>query len=79
MNCGVTRDRKEYHDHLSESNREWMEAASAPSAAATISKSGIKSEQKERDDDDGKKKTVSLRPDGDADWHLESYDGMTLP
>jgi len=71
MNCGVTRDRKEYHDHLSESNKEWMEAASA--------KSGMDSDKKVRDNDGKKKKAASLRPDGDADWYQESYDGMSLP
>lgn len=63
MNCGITRDRKEYHDLLYESNKEWMEAA----------KAGMDSEE----NDDNKKK--ALRPDGDADWYQESYDGMTLP
>eukprot|EP00985_Skeletonema_marinoi_P002144 scaffold873_cov120-Skeletonema_marinoi.AAC.1 len=75
MNCGVTRDRKEYHDHLSESNREWMEAA----AATTATKSGMESGKKVRDNDGKKKKAASLRPDGDADWYQESYDGMSLP
>ena len=76
MNCGVTRDRKEYHDHLLEHNKEWIEANTS-----TSSSSNEESEQDASKNSAGekKKKVASLRPDGDADWHLESYDGITLP
>lgn len=76
MNCGVTRDRSEYHDHLSETNKEWMEAATANNTAAAAA-AGMDSENKASDDDT--KAAALLRPDGDADWYQESYDGMTLP
>lgn len=69
MNCGVTRDRKEYHEHLLESNRQWLEEVTRKSSPGT--------------DDEGKvdesKTAAPLRPDGDADWYQESYDGMILP
>jgi len=32
MNCGITRDRKEYHDLLYKFNKEWMEEATAATA-----------------------------------------------
>ena len=39
----------------------------------------MESGKKVRDNDGNKKKAASLRPDGDADWYQESYDGMSLP
>ena len=64
MNCGMTRDRKDYHDQLWEWNTEWMTEAIAGMA------------NKEKDNNVEK---IVLHPDGDAEWNGGSYDGLVLP
>eukprot|EP00581_Thalassiosira_minuscula_P001055 CAMPEP_0183749386 /NCGR_PEP_ID=MMETSP0737-20130205/68257_1 /TAXON_ID=385413 /ORGANISM="Thalassiosira miniscula, Strain CCMP1093" /LENGTH=302 /DNA_ID=CAMNT_0025985139 /DNA_START=465 /DNA_END=1370 /DNA_ORIENTATION=- len=65
MNCGFTRERKEYHDQLTEWNRDWLdEAISATSTNAVDNTNGKKAE---------------LRPDGDAELGQVSYDELILP
>jgi len=67
MNCGHTRDRKEYHDRLMEWNRDWLEEAT----------SAVQDRQNE---DDAKGKRTELRPDGDAELgNKVSYDEFILP
>jgi NAD-dependent deacetylase sirtuin 4 len=72
MNCGITRDRKEYHDLLYKFNKEWMEEATATTA-------GMDNDEKDYSDKKEKEEAALLRPDGDADWYQESYDRMILP
>ena len=83
MNCGVTRDRQDYHDMLLEVNRDWMEGAmkkevtTVPTTPREERGSGggsLSKEEKEKEE-----VVIPLRPDGDADWFQESYDGMNLP
>jgi len=73
MNCGITRDRKEYHDLLYKFNKEWMEEATAATAGMDNNEEKDYSDKKEREE------AALLRPDGDADWYQESYDRMILP
>ncbi|KAL3786827.1 hypothetical protein ACHAW5_009232 [Stephanodiscus triporus] len=65
MNCGFTRDRKDYHDELARLNSDWLNEA-------TSSVDGI--------GDGSKDGSVELRPDGDAELHPGvSYDEFILP
>jgi NAD-dependent deacetylase sirtuin 4 len=59
MECGITKDRTEYHDELLEWNQQWIDRISQRSV---------------KDTDDSE-----LRPDGDAELQIDSYDEFTLP
>lgn len=86
MNCGVSRDRQDYHDMLLDVNRDWMEGAMKKEITTVVPSSrgerrvsegeggALSKEEKEEE-----VVVVPLRPDGDADWYQESYDGMKLP
>ena len=82
VNCGYTRNRMDYHDELTNSNRDWLDKLATTSTSTSTSGSA--------DDggggaagDDGRR-VVELRPDGDAE-ELEdhrgvvSYDDFVLP
>jgi len=66
MNCGLTGDRKEYHDQLTEWNQEWLDEVTAGSTDNAV-------------DDTTKDKKEELRPDGDAELGKVSYDELILP
>jgi len=64
MNCGMTHDRKEYHDKLTQCNRDWLNEATSDTV----------------DDDTKKDNKAELRPDGDAELgERVSYDELILP
>lgn len=66
MNCGLMRDRKEYHDQLSQLNREWLKATTAGSVNNAVN--------------DNKDEKAELRPDGDAELDERvSYEELILP
>lgn len=58
MECGVVKDRHEYHNELFHSNQKWIERA----------------QQTQHNTNDSE-----LRPDGDADIKIDSYDDFVLP
>ena len=58
MNCGVVKDRHEYHNELFHSNQQWIE----------------RSQQTQQNTNKSE-----LRPDGDANIQVESYDDFILP
>ena len=66
MNCGTTRDRKEYHDELTFHNEKWLNLATTN--ADTVAAESTKT-----------KKEAELRPDGDAELGNVSYDELVLP
>mmetsp|Transcript_36321 Transcript_36321/g.87645 ORF Transcript_36321/g.87645 Transcript_36321/m.87645 type:complete len:471 (-) Transcript_36321:203-1615(-) len=66
MNCGLVRDRKVYHDQLSQLNREWLKEATSGSVHSAVN--------------NNKDEKAELRPDGDAELDGRvSYEELILP
>jgi NAD-dependent deacetylase sirtuin 4 len=65
MNCGFSRDRKDYHEELMKWNHDWLNE-NAPGANVGASSTG--------------ERKADLRPDGDAELSQRvSYDELILP
>jgi NAD-dependent deacetylase sirtuin 4 len=75
MNCGYTCDRMDYHDELTNSNRDWLDELAAFTSASGGADDGAAG-------DDGRR-AVEPRPDGDAELvdrvGAPSYDDFVLP
>jgi NAD-dependent deacetylase sirtuin 4 len=79
MNCGYTRNRIDYHDELTNSNRDWLDKLATPSTSTSAS--GSADDGGGAAGDDGRR-VVELRPDGDAELDhrgVVSYDDFVLP